>query len=140
MIECSLICLGKLSIGIPGQEVIQPVLLRRGQGAMGQRLEFVLTQADQELRVWWGETSQLLLFFQVEQHTNALTLFVDDIPPCIRHHIPLFPKGILRCIIAYAVSRTLDATMLPDTDMTSQGGWNVGTHDEGSVLARCARV
>ena len=81
MIQRDLICLGKLSVSIPGQEVSQPILLRRCQGAMGQRLEFVLTQADQEFRVWWGETGQLLVFFQVEQHANSLTLFVDDIPP-----------------------------------------------------------
>src|SRR5262245_14108788 len=107
MIECDLLCLGKLAVGISGQEVIQPLLLRRRQSAMGQRLEFVLTQADQDLSVWWGETGQLLVFFQVEQHTNALTLFVDDIPPCSGHNISPAPEGVLWCIIAYAVSRIL---------------------------------
>jgi len=28
----------------------------------------------------------------------------------------------------------------PRTDATSQGGWNVGTHDEDSVRAWCASV
>src|SRR5215510_6469563 len=109
MIKRNLICLGKLSVGIPGQEVIQPVLLCRCQSAMGQRREFVITQADQEFSVWWGETGQLLVFFQVEQHANALTLFVDGIPPCTGHNVSPVLKGILRCIIAYTVSRTLDA-------------------------------
>src|SRR5262245_48911206 len=94
MIECGLICLRKLPVGIPGQEVIQPLLLRRCQGTMGQRLEFSLTQADQEISVWCGETGQLLVFFQVEQHTNSLTLFVNDIPPC-GHAVPPSPKGML---------------------------------------------
>jgi hypothetical protein len=54
MIKRNRLCFGKLPVDIPGQEIIQLVLLRRCQGAMGQRLEFSLTQAGQEISVWWG--------------------------------------------------------------------------------------
>ena len=62
-IKFGLFCLGELSVGVPGQEVIQAGLLNWRKGALGQRLEFGLTQSNQELGVWGGETGQLMIFF-----------------------------------------------------------------------------
>jgi hypothetical protein len=46
-IEFSLFHLRKLDVSVPNQEVVQAGLLKGGQGALGQCLEFSVTQSHQ---------------------------------------------------------------------------------------------